>query len=698
MISKIYILNFITILRKNLINNKTYLFLIIIVILGYFPISFFLKTLKFDAIYVHFPWRYIIVNSIRSGDLPLWNSFQHLGLPIHADPQTGAWYPIVWFFAFFGKYSLYSFNIEFIFHIIIAALGFYKLLRYYKLSKISCLMGASVYVFSGFFVGHAAHFSWIISIAWIPWIIYYFQRLLYRPNFYNAIWFALLIFMLLTGGYPAFTIILIYSFLVWGLIILYKSNQGIQIIKFVSISLGITILISSDFLVSVIGSIDYFARGNGIDYTLASKYPLNYKTLISLIAPFSAVSIDTNSIYRNFETDISMTNLYIGLFPLLLAFIYIYKNKMWILGLLALFFLLISFGDKLLIHRLLYDYLPGFNLFRFPAIFRFFFMSILIGLGAANHNKIFKEKNFVTLKRAIIVLIILFVLIIVIVNIISSSNWNSNSNLYFFIVHLNLKEQLLLQSFLQIGILSFGLIILKYDWNRKILFTSLIILDLIISLQIYAPYTIYPYKSNLTENQSVIEKANTSFLLENNMNILENSKNINPPYPFDKGFNVYESKISYQGNYSYILKNTQYLIDSLPQLFIRTVNNPFVFYANKTDTILNFKNVNLFSRINNGIVKIQDYSPQKINFNCSNFEKSYLCLLQNYYPGWKVKVDNKQENIILANSSFMGVYLPPGEHKVEFYFDPINVKIAFWISIISLFLVFCWLCIIKFKK
>jgi hypothetical protein len=182
-----------------------------VIVLGYFQISFFVKTLKFDAIYFHYPWRYIIVDHLNNGHLPLWNFFHHLGLPIHADPQSGAWYPIVWVFSLFGKYSLYLFNSEYMLHIFIAAMGFFKLLQSLKLNRESSFAYSIIYVFTGFFVGHAAHFSWIISISWIPWIINYFYILLNKPSLKASLLLSFFMYMLISGGYPSFTIVLSYQ-------------------------------------------------------------------------------------------------------------------------------------------------------------------------------------------------------------------------------------------------------------------------------------------------------------------------------------------------------------------------------------------------------------------------------------------------------------------------------------------------------
>jgi len=178
---------------------------IIIALIGYFQISFFLFPLKFGAIYFHYPWRYQIVENIRHGLMPFWYYTQHMGIPIHADPQSGAWYPLVWFFSLFGKYSLYHFHIEFMLHIIIAGLGMQYLSKTLKISKFSGFIISIAYVFSGIFADNVLT-SWTISMAWFPIIVASFISLIEKNNIKNILSFSLSLTMLITGGYPAFTI------------------------------------------------------------------------------------------------------------------------------------------------------------------------------------------------------------------------------------------------------------------------------------------------------------------------------------------------------------------------------------------------------------------------------------------------------------------------------------------------------------
>jgi uncharacterized membrane protein YfhO len=59
-------------------------------------------------------------------------------------------------------------------------------------------------------------------------------------------------------------------------------------------------------------------------------------------------------------------------------------------------------------------------------------------------------------------------------------------------------------------------------------------------------------------------------------------------------------------------------------------------------------------------------------------------LLQNNYYGWKATVDGKPVEILTGNMSFISVQVPGGNHEVLFRYNPVGVKIGFWITLLSL--------------
>jgi uncharacterized membrane protein YfhO len=65
---------------------------------------------------------------------------------------------------------------------------------------------------------------------------------------------------------------------------------------------------------------------------------------------------------------------------------------------------------------------------------------------------------------------------------------------------------------------------------------------------------------------------------------------------------------------------------------------------------------------------------------------SLLYLADTFYPGWNAYVDGKRTKIYRANYNFRAVPLPPGEHRVEFRYEPLSFYLGAWISGVTIFI------------
>lgn len=85
------------------------------------------------------------------------------------------------------------------------------------------------------------------------------------------------------------------------------------------------------------------------------------------------------------------------------------------------------------------------------------------------------------------------------------------------------------------------------------------------------------------------------------------------------------------------------------------------------------------------IIGADDYyvNPNKIIITAKAKEHGILFLSDNYYPGWKVRVDGIEKEVLRANYTFRGVELSRGEHKVEFYYEPPSFRIGLVMTVIG---------------
>lgn len=61
------------------------------------------------------------------------------------------------------------------------------------------------------------------------------------------------------------------------------------------------------------------------------------------------------------------------------------------------------------------------------------------------------------------------------------------------------------------------------------------------------------------------------------------------------------------------------------------------------------------------------------------------------YSGWNAYVDGKKTEIYTVNNLIQGMIVPEGNHKIEFRFEPIEVKIGFLLSIFGLLWCTVWI-------
>ncbi|TAK01213.1 hypothetical protein EPO44_09180 [bacterium] len=77
------------------------------------------------------------------------------------------------------------------------------------------------------------------------------------------------------------------------------------------------------------------------------------------------------------------------------------------------------------------------------------------------------------------------------------------------------------------------------------------------------------------------------------------------------------------------------------------------------------------------------YTNQEVTIRASLNSSGILVLADSFYPGWRVYVDGKEEEILRANFLFRGVLLPSGEHVVEFQYQPYWFKVGLVLSLVA---------------
>ena len=124
----------------------------------------------------------------------------------------------------------------------------------------------------------------------------------------------------------------------------------------------------------------------GLTYEWVSIFSLPLEMLITLLIPdFFGDMLQVSYWGKNYLWEMSV---YVGIIPLsmlIVALIHIRSRQVWIFGVVAVASCLLALGKYTPLLRLLYTYVPGFNMFRGLSKFVFIFAfasAILAGFGA----------------------------------------------------------------------------------------------------------------------------------------------------------------------------------------------------------------------------------------------------------------------------------------------------------------------------
>ena len=681
-----------------------YVVLLIVVLISFFQVAFNLQPLKFDTIDCFFPWRFYIGECLQNGQLPYWNPYQDLGYPIHADPSSGAWYPLVWLIGSTFGYSIYSISFEFLLHIYLAGVGMFLLARTLKFETKFALMAGIAFMLSGFFVGNAQHLSYIISGCWLPFIIQQYLLLIEEKKAIHALQAGLFMFLSITGGYPAVTIILTYLLLTFYLIhviSLIRSKSYKSILQFTiqnGLFLATTILCSAVMLVSVAQVSPYLSRLGNFNVEQALFSPFSPQSFISFLAPLTTT---VKSTY--WDADLSMRNGYFGLIVLMffLLGIFIQKPKpLRIIFWFGIFSLTASVGNYLPVRSLLFNHVPLMNVFRFPSVFRLFFIlaAILTGIYSL-HQYLTKteRKNW----HFYLLIAVSFATFLILLFVARSHGYLGlqtyyKNNLFNEAISSTFWQNLAVNSLFQLSFLVLlGLTFWRIKNTAKFIATVifLLIMDLVVSVQLVAPYTVFYEHVTAKEAQTNVARYPHGFPKQKAITIDSAAHLPGIGQPFWQNQQIFQKQISAEGFNSFSFTSYELLESDHPSLFksvkaanlltlsdLESVQNGSIFVDFGSDHL-----PKKYKVVSGDTAILKDYDAASFHIETKAKNPCLLILYQKEYTGWEATINGKGIPIFKSNLNFMTVELPAGKSKVVFNYRNPLLKGAFFVSLLSIF-------------
>lgn len=683
-----------------------FLYITLVFLIAFLPILSFVFALKNDFFLGYFPPKFLLSETISSGQLPLWNPYISFGLPFYADMNGAYWNPITWLIAGTTGYNAFTITIELLLYILIGGAGMFKLSGFLTQNKYIQLSAAFAYMCNGFVIGHLQHLNWISAAAFIPCCIWGLLKINESASLRNISITSLFFYFLLSSSHPGMIISSIYFFGAFILFLVYNRyhNSEKKIIRAAKpflLLLGLTIVLSAGLMAGYTDILPYFARSGKVDLSLSLSQNTSIESWVSFLLPFSTVK---NQAF--FENDIALRNNYIGILYflfLVLTFITAKTKMQWFFLLTGIFFLLLSLGGgfKLFAH----NYLPLIGYVRVNGEFRIFaLISFLITAVSCLH---FYAANPAELKRKIKPLILLtglFFLIALIYSIVkitqgetffsaaiadNSDGWRNQ--LKKIIDGLSFYDAILFQCFIQLLLLgALWIAIKKFQLKAVTIITAV---DLIAATLLCLPFTgvgkVSVAKIHSIHQQSPdgipvpsLEPMKAHTMISNKDSALVGDWSFYNKQIGKATSVLYPVKIS--DNllfYERVKKDSSLSVAELPFLFLtKSVAGPV--FTNQQN--INAENLKKFTT--NGM---------QLNFVAE--ENGYLVILQNYYPHWFYIANGDTNKVQKAGIAFMAIPVQKGENDIKVFFQPTLIITLFWLSAFLFVLLCVFLCLPKYN-
>ncbi len=704
-------------------KTKDYLFLLLVAVIAYWPVSFMLFSVKNDAINYFLAMRYNTSEAIQYNYFPSWSAYINMGYPLHADMQSGVWNPLVFLMSLIRKYDIYWLHIETIITILLSGISMYHLLKYFKLQRMVVLTVSAAYMMNGYITDAGQFLNWLYAAAILPFVFLSAIKCFTSFKVRDAFLLGLAHSFMLLCSYPADFILLSYILAAFAIFSFYRHRKEKKLTGlFKKFSLQIIIAIATFSIIclpailSYIPFINSIPRGSGVALETALSNSLAPANLISIFTPWATQRGDAFA-----ETDPLIRNCYMGIILFIFFIYFILQNnpKTYIqkfLGVLFIVFMIFSLGKFAGLRALTFNFLPLMNTFRHPANAKLFFIFAgqILAAFAINEYTLNNSFNKRLLKRitAVTLIIVSCALLISIINsniltvvkatIFSEGNSIANQvkaikdNFSFF-------DLLFLNSFFVFLVLIFFYRTIQANQVKNYFFL-LILIDMFVTAQGMLPLT-YVRKSSPVIVQDILDQQPKGYPLPNSDSSI-NSYSANGMRYFDQlgCLNPYNKK---PGRSDYIISpanlGTQEYFWDYITFREKVVQYPLAYFADTiystrdtaafiasislkkvaiTDAIPAMNTVN--SPRNSGRIFFKKFVPGSFTIETESSNQEFLVVLQNKYYNWTTYVNGEKTQIIKTNLSFMGVVLPPGKNNVQFIYE---TRVIQYLGIFSIFFI-----------
>jgi len=701
-----------------------------------------------DFLYLTYPVRKFAATSLAMGQIPLWNPYTFSGMPFLADLTTMVFYlPCTLLVLAVNNGSLGVFWVEFlnILHFALAGVSMFVLARSYSLRNGPALFSGVSYMLCGFMVMHAIHLSIVALVAWFPLMLFLFRKAIIREEWWWVFLCAVVLGHSLLVGFLQMSLyfyVFLFAYFLFEAFQL-KLHRAILTKNTLMVTLRAAAVVGLSLAISMVqflpaqemSELSFRAQ---ITYEKSVEGSLAWQQLLTFVFPkffgtagAAGYSYWGPGAYWYFWE----TCVYLGVLPLVLmmlsvAFAARRKHILFFLGT-ALVTLLYALGDNFFLHRLLFDFVPGFSRFRVPgraAVFLPFSAALLSGftLQEILHTQLnpdFRARLIRILGGIAGIGMLLWILISTGLldgsfRFLSNPQVNSvvrkdattagilllvSASLLFTIIRRNLRTfsvSLILAAVVFVDLLLFGGEQNNGKTNPEEYFRQP--QRLLTFLKKEGESEVF--RINSRNSQGMVVDRNQGmfsriFTMEGYtpLALQRLSAPVNDSLLFDL-MNVKYKTITNEKAQAVTLEPHQ---TYLPRAFFlysfHVAREEQELLAYMKSPAFNHRTVAILEKDPGFTLQadtagrawkaqIREYRDNSITLDAETDRDGLLVLSEIYYPGWKAFVDGNETEIFRTDYSLRSLYVPAGKHDVVVTFRPASFLYGGWITLGSLFL------------
>ena len=676
-------------------------------------------VIPWDLRYYHFPIATLAARSLAHGSLPLWDPYIYCGYPIYANPQAQVFYPPALISILLSNWLaperlLYFMELQLIAHILLAGIFCYWLLRSLDLCRVPATLGATVFQLGAFFASQTQHLAAVDAAAWFPlvWLallqwnrhscLWWDRRFRLSPDrpptpppnkSLPLPWLALLAFafaMCTLAGFPAVTAIVFGSSLLLALLLVIFGEAPLKLFLGWAAAAALAAAVSAIQLLPTLELTRWSVAQYRSDF-LGNGGGLPLQSLVSLVIPnhYSIFDLSHYSQPWNF----TFLYTYCGLVGLALAFTGAFgQSKISrIFSIMTLIAAVAMLGDATPVGKAAFLALPRMlraSIYPQYALVLFTLsIAVLASLGA---QKFVDGPRSWTKRRAGPLLLAATAIDLIAVG--SGRPMNTvSTNFEPAVTHEQFEGSRELLERLRALVnqtkppARIDTIDDSLDWPSTAALTE------IPTASGNDPFALIRYmqvRSALAEHATrwgryyqvahtespVLDVLNVRYLLTRTLLAHPPPKLVRlPDLP---GRAIYENTAVLP---RFFLVNRTLAAASMENA-LAIVRSPefrprdlaVVEDAPAPEASLNLEAATATDTgpASNSSVRVLRYEPRIVVLETDAPLAAFLVTSEAYYPGWRARIDDREQPLVLTNAAFRGLQIPAGRHHIEMRFSP----------------------------